>query len=183
MVGRSANLQPNCCLKRWRWPTTWDSRMRPTPIGVVLGTTTLFARSSPVSKITFFNKTVTDRIRATKPKPQLEPSTPAQQEQFFDMLMTNCPEKPVVLSTYKKYAIMFRSAAVIKERQKLPTDMRTLCQPCAAAMNSWDIGHEIGRNYVESENQSGWNRLSPIPNSDPKTFFGLVQDVGWQNHQ
>ena len=91
---------------------------------------------SPVSKITFFKKTVTDRTRATKPKPQLESSTPPQQEQFLDMLMANCPEKPVVLSTYNKYAGMFRSAPVIKERQKLPIDMRTLCQPSAAAMNS-----------------------------------------------
>ena len=89
---------------------------------------------SPMSKITFFNKTVTDRIRATKP--QLEPSALAQQEQFFAMLMANCAEKHMVLSTYNKYAGMFRSAPVINERQKLPIDMRTLYQPSAAAMNS-----------------------------------------------
>ena len=50
--------------------------------------------------------------------------------------MANCAEKHVVLSTYNKYAGMFRSAPVINERQKLPIDMRTLYQPSAAAMNS-----------------------------------------------
>ena len=98
---------------------------------------------SPVSKITFFNKTVTDRIRATKTRPKLEPSTPAQQEQFLAMLMANCPEKHVVLSIYNKYAGMFRSAPVIKECQKLPTGMRTLYQPSAATMNSEILDTEL----------------------------------------